>query len=124
LHENSNEAENGIGRILIPFQIDGIQQIFHIDPSVVTDPNSISGPRTGLGDIQIYNLSLTKFDLPQSQKLTVDIGPLLAVPTANSPNFGPDSTQGGAAGVHRSAAELGYPWSAVDISAHIVGRQL
>ena len=51
LHENSNWAENGFGRILIPFQVDGIQQIFHFDPPVVTDPNSIRGPRTGLGDI-------------------------------------------------------------------------
>jgi hypothetical protein len=51
LNENSNWAENGFGRILIPFQVDGIQQIFHIDPPVVTDPNSIRGPRTGLGDI-------------------------------------------------------------------------
>jgi len=100
LNENSNWAENGIGRILIPFQIDGIQQIFHIIPPVVTDPNSIRGPRTGLGDIQLYNFSLTKFALPESQVLTVGAGPLLAVPTANSPNFGPDNTvQGGAGGV-------------------------
>jgi hypothetical protein len=99
LNGNSNWAENGIGRILIPFQVDGIQQIFHIIPPVVTDPNSIRGPRTGLGDIQLYNFSLTKFDLGQSQKLIVGIGPLLAVPTATSINFGPDSTQGGAGGV-------------------------
>ena len=76
--------------ISIPFQVDGIQQIFHIDPPVVTDPNSIRGPRTGLGDIQLYNFSLTKFDLGQSQTLTVGAGPLLAVPTATSSNFGPD----------------------------------
>jgi hypothetical protein len=44
LNENSNRAENGIGRVLIPFQVDGIQQIFHVVPSVVTDPNSIRGP--------------------------------------------------------------------------------
>jgi hypothetical protein len=99
LNENSNWAESGFGRILIPFQVDGIQQIFHIDPPVVTDPNSIRGPRIGLGDIQLYNFSLTKFDLGQSQTLTVGGGPLLAVPTATSSNFGPDSTQSGAAGV-------------------------
>jgi hypothetical protein len=88
LHEQSGGAENAVGRILIPFQVDGIQQILHIDPPVVTDPNSISGPRTGLGDIQLYNFSLTKFDLGQSQTLTVGIGPLLALPTATSINFG------------------------------------
>ena len=99
LNEVSGGAQNGVGRILIPFRVDGIQQIFHIDPPVVTDPKSISGPRTGLGDIQLYNFSLTKFDLGQSQTLTLGMGPLLAVPTATSPNFGPDSLQGGAAGV-------------------------
>ena len=100
LHDNNNWAENGIGRVLIPFQVDGVQQIFHVVPTVVTDPNSISGPRTGFGDLQFYNFTLTKFALPENQALTVGAGPLLAVPTANSPNFGPDNTvQGGAAGV-------------------------
>jgi hypothetical protein len=100
LHDNSNWAENGTGRILIPFQVDGVQQIFHVVPTVVTDPNSISGPRTGFGDLQLYNFTLTKFALPQSQALTVGAGPLMAFPTASSPNFGPDSTvQGGAGGV-------------------------
>ena len=100
LHDNSDWAENGTGRILIPFQVDGIQQIFHVVPTVVTDPNSITGPRTGFGDLQLYNFSLTKFALPESQALTVGAGPLMAFPTVNSPNFGPDNTvQGGAAGV-------------------------
>jgi hypothetical protein len=99
LNEKSGDADNGLGRILIPFQVDGIQQILNIFPPVVTDPNAISGPRTGFGDLQIFNFTLTKFDLPQSQTLTVGVGPLLAVPTASSTNFGPDSVQGGAAGV-------------------------
>jgi hypothetical protein len=30
LNENSNWAENGIGRILIPFQVDCFQQILHV----------------------------------------------------------------------------------------------
>ncbi len=51
--------------VSIPFQVDGVQQIFHVVPSVVTDPNSISGPRTGFGDLQLYNFSLTKFALPE-----------------------------------------------------------
>ena len=84
----------------IPYQIDDIQQIFHVIPSVVTDPNSISGPRTGFGDLQLYNFSLTKFALPQSQALTVGAGPFMAFPTVNSPNSGPGNTlQGGAAAV-------------------------
>ena len=50
----SDNTENGTGRILIPFKIDGIQQIFHIIPSVASDPNATSGPRTGFGGLQFY----------------------------------------------------------------------
>jgi hypothetical protein len=103
----NGDAENGTGRILIPFQVEGIQQIFHILPSVATDPNAISGPRTGLGDTQIYNLSVANFDLSQSQTLSLGLGPLLAVPIASSPNFGPDVSQGGAAGVIQASLNWG-----------------
>src|ERR1700758_185494 len=43
----SGDAENGEGRILIPFQINGVQQIFHIDPPVVTNPTAKTGPARG-----------------------------------------------------------------------------
>jgi hypothetical protein len=113
LNDNRNEAENGIERTLIPYQVGGIQQIFHIVPTVVTDPNSISGPRTGFGDLQFYNFSLTKIALPQSQSLTIGGGPLMAFPTANSPNFGPDAVQGGAAGV----IEADLSWGIIGVLA-------
>ena len=87
LHDNSNWAENGTGRILIPFQVDGIQQIFHVVPTVVTDPNSISGPRTGFGDLQLYNFSLTKFALPESQALTVGAGAPHGLSDSQQPQF-------------------------------------
>src|ERR1700727_856974 len=59
-----------------------------------------TGPRTGFGALQPSNFSLPKFALPESQALPVGAGPLMAFPTVNSPNFGPDNTvQGGAAGV-------------------------
>jgi hypothetical protein len=103
----NGDALNGAGRVLIPFKIDGIQQIFHILPSVATDPNAISGPRTGLGDAQIYNLTVGNFDLGQSQSLSLGLGPLLAVPTATSTNFGPGVSQGGAAGVIQASLNWG-----------------
>jgi hypothetical protein len=103
----NGDALNGAGRLLIPFKVDGIQQIFHILPSVATDPNSISGPRTGLGDAQIYNLTVENFDLGQSQSLSLGLGPLLAVPTATSTNFGPGVAQGGAAGVIQASLNWG-----------------
>jgi hypothetical protein len=63
LNNLNGGAENGEGRILIPFQINGVQQLFHIDPPIVTNPTAKTGPRTGLGDTQIYNLTLIKRDV-------------------------------------------------------------
>jgi hypothetical protein len=99
LSDVNGGAENGIGRILIPFQIGGVQQIMHIDPSVVTNPTARSGPRTGLGDTQLYNFTLGSFDLGLPQKVTLGFGPLLAIPTRTNGNFGTDKLQAGAGGV-------------------------
>ena len=101
LNNLSGDAENGEGRILIPFQINGVQQIFHIDPPVVTNPTAKTGPRTGLGDTQIYNLTLFTRDigLYEHEPITFGIGPLIAVPTNTNTNFGTNSLQAGAAGV-------------------------
>jgi hypothetical protein len=53
LNNLNGGAENGEARILIPYQINGVQQLFHIDPPIVTNPTAKTGPRTGLGDTQI-----------------------------------------------------------------------
>jgi hypothetical protein len=98
LNKLNGEAENGEGRVLIPFKVDGIQQNFHVDPQIVTAPAAKSGPRTGLGDAQIYNFTLTTQDIGLPKKVTFGIGPLIAVPTNTSTNFGPNSLQGGLAG--------------------------
>jgi hypothetical protein len=99
LNNQIGGAENGTGRMLIPFNIDGVQQIMHIDPPVVTNPNAKTGPRTGLGDTQLFNFSLTTVDVGLPNKVTFGGGPLIAVPTNTSANFGPNSLQGGVAGV-------------------------
>jgi hypothetical protein len=98
LNQLNGDAENGILRALIPFTVGGIQQEMHVIPSIVTAPAATSGPRTGLGDTQIYNFTLTKQDIGLPEKVTFGIRPLLAVPTATSTNFGPDVLQGGVAG--------------------------
>jgi hypothetical protein len=98
LNQLNGDAENGILRALIPFTVGGIQQEMHVIPSLVTAPAATRGPRTGLGNTQIYNFTLTKQDIGLPEKVTFGIGPLLAVPTAISINFGPDSLQGGVAG--------------------------
>jgi hypothetical protein len=100
LNNLNGGAENGIGRLLIPFQIDGVQQLFHTIPPIVTNPTAKTGPRTGLGDTQIYNLTLITRDigLYEHEPITFSIGPLIAVPTNTSTNFGTNSLQAGAAG--------------------------
>jgi hypothetical protein len=97
LNKLNGDAENGEGRVF-PFKISGVHQEFHIDPQVVTAPAATSGPRTGLGDAQIYNFTLTTQDIGLPEKITFGIGPLIAVPTNTSANFGPNSLQGGVAG--------------------------
>jgi hypothetical protein len=92
-------TENGALRSLIPFTIAGVQQITHINPSVVTNPTATSGPRTGLGDTQLYNYTLVKFDVGLPQKVTFGLGPLIAIPTSTSRNFGTNKLQAGAAGI-------------------------
>jgi hypothetical protein len=99
LNDLNDGSENGIVRSIFPFKIAGIQQIMHIDPAIVTDPTSTSGPRTGLGDTRIYNFTLGSFDLGLPQKITFGFGPLLAIPTRTNSNFGTDKLQPGAAGV-------------------------
>jgi hypothetical protein len=84
--------------VLVPFKVNGIQQVFHVDPPIVTAPAATNGPRTALGDTQIYNFTLTTQDVGLPEKVSFGIGPLVAVPTATSTNFGPDSLHGGAAG--------------------------
>jgi hypothetical protein len=99
LNRLNGDAENGEGRVLIPFKVNGIQQVFHVDPPIVTAPAATSGPHTGLGDTQIYNFTLTKQDIGLPEKVTFGIGPLIAVATNTSTNFGPNSLQGGVGGV-------------------------
>jgi hypothetical protein len=97
LNEVSGGAENGVVRSIIPFEIAGIQQILHINPSVVTNPTATSGPRTGLGNTQIYDFATGKFDIGLPQRVTFGLGPLVAIPTRSNSNFGTDKLQAGAA---------------------------
>jgi hypothetical protein len=113
LNNLNGGAENGEGRILIPYQINGVQQLFHIDPPIVTNPTAKTGPRTGLGDAQIYNLTLFKRDigLYEHEPITFGIGPLIAAPTNTNTNFGTNSLQAGAAG----AIIAPQPWGLLGV---------
>jgi hypothetical protein len=130
LNQLSGGAETGDPRVLIPFQIAGVQQIMHIVPPVVTDPTTTSGPRTGLGDTQIYNYTLGKFDLGLPQKVTFGLGPLVAIPTSTSTHFGTNKLQAGAAGIVLAPQSWGllgvlgsYQQTLSGVSSHVTVAQ-
>ena len=130
MNELDGSAENGAVRSLIPFDIAGIQQILHINPSIVTNPTARIGPRTGLGDTQIYNYTLGKFDIGLPQKVTFGLGPLVAIPTSTSRNFGTNKLQAGAVGIALAPQSWGllgvlgtYQQTLSGVSSHLVVAQ-
>src|SRR5580693_3896746 len=130
LNSLNNDAENGEARVLIPFKIAGIQQIVHIDPPIVTNPTATGGPRTGLGDTQVYNFTLGKFDVGLPQKVTLGLGPLVAIPTSTSTNFGTNKLQAGAAGIILAPQSWGllgvlgtYQQTLSGVSSHVAVAQ-
>jgi hypothetical protein len=130
LNSLNGDAENGEARVLIPFKIAGIQQIVHIDPPIVTNPTAAGGPRTGLGDTQIYNFTLGKFDVGLPQKVTFGLGPLVAIPTSTNTNFGTNKLQAGAAGIILAPQSWGllgvlgtYQQTLSGVSSHVAVAQ-
>jgi len=130
LNHLNGDAENGEARVLIPFQIAGVQQIMHIVPPLVTHPTTTNGPRTGLGDTQLYNFTLGKFDLGLPQKVTFGLGPLVAIPTSTSTNFGTNKLQAGGSGIILAPQSWGllgvlgtYQQTLSGVSSHVTVAQ-
>jgi hypothetical protein len=130
LNNVNGNAENGEAKAIIPFTIAGVQQIMHIIPSLVTNPTATSGPRTGLGDTQIYNFTLGHFDIGLPQKITLGLGPLVAIPTSTSGNFGINKLQAGASGIILAPQSWGllgvlatYQQTLSGLSSHVTVAQ-
>jgi hypothetical protein len=130
LNNVSGNAVNGVAKAIIPFKIAGVQQIMHIIPSLVTNPTATSGPRTGLGDTQLYNFTLGHFDVGLPQKVTLGLGPLVAIPTSAHRNFGTDALQAGAAGIILAPQSWGllgvlatYQQTLSGVSSHVTVAQ-
>ena len=102
----------------------------HIDPPIVTNPTATDGPRAGLGDKQIYNLALRKFDVGLPQKVTLGLGPLVAIPTSTNTNFGANKLQVGAGGIILAPQSWGllgvlgtYQQTPSGVSCHVTVAQ-
>jgi hypothetical protein len=73
-------GSNGLQRNIVPIQTFGFWNLFHVIVPVDTNPNSPGGTLTGLGGLQLYNLSTVKL-----RGTTYGAGRLVVLPTESAP---------------------------------------
>jgi hypothetical protein len=95
-------GSNGLQRNIVPIRTFGIENLFHVILPVDTNPNSPGGTQTGLGGLQLYNLSTVKL-----HGTTYGAGPLVVLPTESGSNFGTEKWQAGIGGVAIDATKWG-----------------
>jgi hypothetical protein len=83
-------GSNGLQRNIVPIQTFGFWNLFHVIVPVDTNPNSPGGTLTGLGGLQLYNLSTVKL-----RGTTYGAGPLVVLPTESGSHFGTQKWQAG-----------------------------
>ncbi len=79
---------------IAPGDFIGVPQIFRATAPLSTRPDPDGGYKTGLGDINLFDIFLLKEEGTQ-----LGIGPLLTMPTATSPELGAGKWSGGLAAV-------------------------
>jgi hypothetical protein len=95
-------GSNALQRNIVPIRTFGIENLFHVILPVITNPNSPGGTQTGLGGLQLYNLSTVKL-----HGTTYGAGPLVVLPTESGSNFGTEKWQAGIGGVAMDATKWG-----------------
>jgi hypothetical protein len=95
-------GSNGLQRNIVPIKIFGIENLFHVILPVDTNPNSPGGTQTGLGGLQLYNLSTVK-----RHGTTYGAGPLVVLPTESGSHFGTEKWQAGISGAAIDATKWG-----------------
>ena len=78
----------------------GVPQIFRATVPVSTRPDPTGGYKTGIGDINLFDIFLLS-----QEGVQVGIGPLLTMPTATDPSLGSGKWQAGLAAVAVSATK-------------------
>jgi hypothetical protein len=97
-------GSNALQRNVVPIRTFGIENLFHVILPVITSPNSPGGTQTGLGGLQLYNLSTVKL-----HGTTYGAGPLVVLPTESGSHFGIEKWQAGIGGVAMDATKWGLP---------------
>jgi hypothetical protein len=95
-------GSNGLQRNIVPIRTFGIWNLFHVILPVDTNPNSPGGTQTGLGGLQLYNLSTVKL-----HGTTYGAGQLVVLPTERGSHFGTEKWQAGIGGVAIDATRWG-----------------
>ncbi len=87
-----SDANTMLLRSTIPHKLFGQPQILRVTAPMVTSPDEPSESTTGLGDVNVFDIFLTKmFDVE------VGIGPQFTLPTATDDKLGTEKWQAGAA---------------------------
>jgi hypothetical protein len=95
-------GSNGLQRNIVPIQTFGFWNLFHVILPVDTNPNSPGGTQTGVGGLELYNLSTVKL-----RGTTYGAGPLVVLPTESGSHFGTQKWQAGVSGVAIDATKWG-----------------
>jgi hypothetical protein len=95
-------GSNGLQRNIVPIQTFGFWNLFHVILPVDTNPNSPGGTLTGLGGLQLYNLSTVKL-----RGTTYGAGPLVVLPTESGSHFGTQKWQAGVGAAAIDATKWG-----------------
>jgi hypothetical protein len=95
-------GSNGLQRNIVPIRTFGFWNLFHVILPVDTNPNSPGVTQTGLGGLQLYDLSTVKL-----HGTTYGAGPLVVLPTQSGSHFGTQKWQAGIAGAAIDATKWG-----------------
>ncbi|GAA5784788.1 hypothetical protein [Chitiniphilus shinanonensis] len=79
---------------VMPNSLVGVPQIFRLTMPLSTRPDPEGGYKTGLGDINLFDIFLL-----HTGAIEVGVGPLLTLPTASNDELGTGKWQGGLAAV-------------------------
>jgi len=93
LYDSDADTNAVLLRGVLPHLLGGIPQIVRATLPIATAPGA-SGNKTGLGDLNLFDLLLTR-----SGGLMLGFGPQLTLPTATDPALGTGKWQAGLAGV-------------------------